>query len=88
MDTFHTGATLQDLSSRPLRPSKSVLAQLKKVEDKEPQIISGRWIDKDGVTLAVYFTYSKDEKPDAEGGKNRGHVVPNQGGANATSKVL
>jgi hypothetical protein len=71
MDTFQTGSTLEQLASRSIIPSKSAMARLKELEAKEPQVISCHWVDRNGATLAVYFSWSKDEK-DEEAGKRGG----------------
>ena len=75
MDTFQIDSTLKQLSSRPILPSTAMLTKEKELETKEPQVISGCWVDKDGVTLAVYFSWSKVPKPeDEEAGGEKGKV--------------
>ena len=86
MDVFQTGSTLEQLSDRPIKPSASVLGRLKDLANKEPQIISCRWVDKNGVTLGVYFSWSKDKKSDDEAGKGGGSQV-NQDNIQESSKV-
>lgn len=43
-----------------------VLDKLEEVKLKDPQIISGCWVDRDGITLAVYFSLSQDPKLEDE----------------------
>jgi len=61
MDTFQIDSTLEELSACPVPPSDMEKNKLKEVEVKDPQVISGHWVDKNGVTLAVYFSWSVEE---------------------------
>ena len=64
MDVFQTSWSLEELSSRSREPSKELLEKVKKLENQEPQVLSGHWVDREGKTLAVYFAWSKDPKQD------------------------
>jgi len=64
IDIFQIEASLEELASRTKPASKGEMdKQLKKVvqmESREPQVVSGCWVDREGVILAVYFSYSGD----------------------------
>ena len=62
IDVFQIEASLEELASRTKPASKGEMdKQLKKVaqmEALEPQVVFGCWVDREGVILAVYFSYS------------------------------
>lgn len=56
-------ALLEKLASRRKPASKEIDRHLKKVaqmEPWEPQVLSGCWVDREGIILAVYFSSSGD----------------------------
>lgn len=66
MDVFQTSYSLEEISNRSKVPSYKLFKKVKELENQEPQILSGRWVDKKKQTLAVYFSFSKDPLPEPE----------------------
>jgi hypothetical protein len=67
MDVFQTPDTLDKLSKCPPKPNQDIyhkLAELE-LEEKEPQVLSCKWVDGDEATLGVYFSWSKRPKPES-----------------------
>ena len=62
MGTFKAPSTLDELAKHPQKPSKDMYEKLEKLELKEPQVLSCKWVDEEGVTLGVYFSWSKKPK--------------------------
>jgi len=66
MDVFQIQASLEELASRKKPASKEDmekhLEKVAQMESLEPQILSGCWVDRDGIPLAVYFSWSKYQK--------------------------
>jgi len=62
MDVFQIEASLEELASRKKPASKEDmerhLEKVAQMEPRESQAVSGCWVDRDGVLLAVYFSWS------------------------------
>ena len=64
MDIFQIKRTLKSLSERPKQPTKALLKKVERlVREKEPQVLSAGWVDKEGTRAAFYFSWSKDPAP-------------------------
>ena len=72
MDIFQTPDTLSELSGRPQRPKENDKIAELKLEGKEPQVLSCKWVDGQGVTLGVYFSWSKMLKMEPKGKDQEG----------------
>jgi len=62
MDIFQIGALLEELASHKNPVSKEDierhLEKVAQIEPREPQAVSGCWVDRDGILLAIYFSWS------------------------------
>lgn len=71
---FQTPDTLDDLFKQPQIPSEDIchkLAQLE-LEEKEPQVLSCKWVDGNAITLGVYYSWSKNPKLEPKTADQRG----------------
>jgi hypothetical protein len=63
MPVFQTSTSLEELAKRPKKATPGVLGKIKGMKTREPQILTGCWVDKDFQVLAVYWGQGDRPKP-------------------------
>ena len=58
---FQTDASIKELAARNKTASQETLDKVQEMRRWDPQLLTGCWVDRNGVMLAVYF--SRGDRP-------------------------
>jgi hypothetical protein len=73
---FKANVSLEELSARPKKPTPDILEKIEEMKAREPQVLTGCWVDSNNTLLAVYFSQGETKKPNGKEvakGDNEGH---------------